>query len=417
MRLTIEKKKLFHYLLVYCLIISQGSVLYNRYADYFILLIIGAASLFILNRKSQMRYSKDIAFFILLSIALGCTVVASSGGLSVFSAGNFLSRFLLVFLVYYFDKDEFVQRYVNLVLVLALISLVVFTIQYIDFNLVTKILPAYRTESTTYYGGVFASVVGWHSTRNIGLATEPGRHQVYLISALYFLLFKNNYLSYGPKMNMAARIILIITIITAQSTTGYLALIILLAGYLLAKSSDDNVTDERKLRNKTKVCILLLVFIAGVYTIYGGSDTFIYKFFINKLFNSSGQIDLTVSSGSSRVVSILTDLSIAIKHPFGMGYVPYQQIWLANKVGFTPDTSSCVGLTSSCAALGFHVVFLVLYFYLSKAWKNSTGIIEFLVLVLIFVNTSLAQPNLCFPPMMIMFFVQPRREEGAIWGN
>ena len=86
-------------------------------------------------------------------------------------------------------------------------------------------------------------------------------------------------------MNMAARIILIITIITAQSTTGYLALIILLAGYLLAKSSDDNVTGERKLRNKTKVCILLLVFIAGVYTVHGGSDTFIYKFFINKLFN------------------------------------------------------------------------------------------------------------------------------------
>lgn len=417
MSLKLERRTLYHFILIYFLIISQGSVLYNRYEDYFIFLIVGACVLFIINRRSQMRYSKDIGFIIMIAIALGITVVASSGGLSVFSVGNFLSRFLLVFTVYYFDKDKFVQRYVDFVLVLACISLIVFTVQCIDFNFVTRILPAYPTKSVTFYGGIFASVVEWHKTRNIGLATEPGRHQVYLISALYFLLYKDNYISYTPKKNMIARIILIITVITAQSTTGYLALIILLTGYLFKKNVNANTENEKNLKNKTKICILILVFIAGAYIVYGGSDTFIYKYFINKLFNSSGKIDLTVSSGGSRVVSILTDLSIAIKHPLGMGYNPYQKIWLANKVGNSFDTSSCVGLTSSCAALGFHVVFLVLYFYLSKAWKNSDSIIEFFVLILIFLNTSLAQPNLCFPPMMIMFFVQPKREGVEIWEN
>lgn len=162
---------------------------------------------------------------------------------------------------------------------------------------------------------------------------------------------------------------------------------------------------------KTKVFITFVLIAGLIYLIKTGEDGFLYKYFIGKLFNDSGKIDLYVSSGGSRMVSILTDLKMAIQNPLGMGYEAYQSQWLSNRVGFSTDTSSCVGLTNSCAALGFPAVILIFYFYMRNGLKNSKNLIEFFIMMAILINTSLAQPHLYYPPMMIIFLVEAYRRD------
>lgn len=413
-KLTISKSSIIHYFLIYLVIISQGSAWYCRDEDYFLILFIVIAGVYALRHISFLTNSRYMAFVYLLFFDLLSVCLLTSGSLSVFSVGNIISRFLLIYVAYNFDKNRFVERFVNAVVFFAGISLVVFVIQLINFDFLTNILPQYES-TTTFYGGIFASVVKWHKTRNIGLATEPGRYQIYLISALFLLLFRNEQINYSVKKNMIYRIILVATIITAQSTTGFIALLIVFIGYFVTDltNGQKNIDDyaERKVTRRTKAFIILVLGAGLICLVMTGEEGFLYKYFIGKLFNDAGQIDLYVSSGGSRIVSILTDLKMAIQHPLGMGYEAYQSQWLSSKVGFSTDTSSCVGLTSSCAALGFPAVILILYFYIRNGLKNSKSLLEFFIMMAILINTSLAQPHLYYPPMMIIFLVEADRRD------
>lgn len=398
MKLTINKKAINHYLLIYLLIVFQESILFNMYSSAIYVFTIVLSGMFLLSRRKLLS-SKYMIFVYVLAILLVGVVFISRGSLSIASVLNILSRFLLVLLVYEFDKKHFSERYIKLVAFLAGISLPLFAIQCVNANILKTILPEYVfLERGRYYGTLLFSYSNWHEFRNIGIATEPGRYQIYLTAALYLLLFRTERYNLSFAKQRLYGVLIISALVTAQSVTGYISLLLIILTYIL-------ITNKRQNNNKSFIVIAIGIIL--IYLLLQGSESILYKSFLNKIMNNSGELDLTVSSGGSRIVSILTDFKIALDYPLGAGYEIYQSKWLSYKVGTSYDESSCVGLTGNLAAIGFPATVLVWIFYIYYAKKNSKSFLNRMLLVTLVINTSLAQPLIYYPAFMVLFLVGP----------
>ena len=364
------------------------------------------ALLFII-RKGILKTDYELGFIFILAVGLGITRLITYGGLSVGSIGNILATFLIAYVAVNYKKDFFIERYVKFVVVFSVISLLIFIVQLTNLDFIKTFFPVSEQINGNCYGGILATVVEKHALRNVGLATEPGRYQLYLIPALVFSMFKSDRIHCSDKTIMWFRIVLIITIVSAQSTTGYIALLLVLAGYTL-EGIYYGGKKQSKLRKRTNIVLAGASVLVALYLVYTGSENFIYKNFYEKLFDKSGKFDLSNNTGNVRVISLLTDLSIAFRHPLGMGFEEYQSLWLTSKIQFIAEPSSCVGLTIACAALGFPVTILMLWFYVREARKNGKDTIEKILLLLLLFNTALAQPVLYYAPMLAMFMANAR---------
>lgn len=418
MKLKLDVRNIIHYLLIYLVIAFQGSPIYCQYQDILLIVAILFACIFLFIRKQLIVINKDIAYIYLLLVVMLITVVTSGGSLTVMSVGNMIARFLLTYVCIAYDRKYVVDRFVKMVFFLSICSLIIFVIQIVDFSLIYK-LPSYyiNEHNQKFYGGILAGAAKIHQYRNIGIATEPGRHQIYLITALFFLLFRSEQLYVKMKKKGIICVCIIVTLLTTQSTTGYIALIIVIGGYLLKRQKNIS-KDNTRIRQKIKSLLLVMILGLIIYVLSTGEENFIYQSLINKLFDTTGHLNLKQNTGSARTISILLDLSIALKHPLGLGYTKYQKIWTANRgmfsfIGFA-DSSSTTGITSTLAAFGFPAWIMIMWYYIKNGLKNADNWLEFIVLMLILINNGLAQPMFVTPPMLILFLIPANNEKNQL---
>ena len=135
--------------------------------------------------------------------------------------------------------------------------------------------------------------------------------------------------------------------------------------------------------------ILLAIVCFVLWDLSRGETGMIYENFIMKLFNESGDLDLTVSTGAARLYSMLADLSIANKYPLGAGFETYSQLWHSLLKIPLKDVASCVGLTYSMATIGYVNTFYILGFYLWLLNKNFTDKYMKFAYILLFLNRFL----------------------------
>lgn len=394
--MKIRKNAVIHYLLLYMVLIFQGSVFFNNNQDilYISVFLIVAVMAGIKHFKFQKRYITNL---ILLLFSLFITFITSGGSLSIASILNILSRFLLVYIAYYYNEDKFIERFLKLNVFLAAISIVMYALQMVNINIITAILPRETSSSNIYYGK-FLYTYAYGSSRNCGIYTEPGLYSIVLTAALFVALFFETGLS--AKQQRIYTSVLVIALVSAKSTTGYLSLLIIL-GFLLMKSKTMHIT-------KTARWILLGIIIFVAIDLYIGENGLIQRYFIDKLFSSDGKIDLTVSSGKSRYYSMIADMNIAKSHPFGIGYSTYSDIWRNYLEVFIPDRSSCVGITKSCATIGLFSTAIIIYFLVEncfRSYKDKGVVVLFIVLLL---NITLGQPQILFPALMILTLIRGR---------
>lgn len=383
-----------------------------------LVLTFGISVIMLVKRAVLFRPDKNLFHIYTIAFMMLFVSIYTFGSLSLMSIGNFVVRFLISYVAVKYDEDYFVERFVKMVVALSICSLLVFLLQLLDFNLVQSVLPVYyrHENGQVFYGGLLAGAVKAHATRNIGIATEPGRHQIYIVAALYFIMFKADLMSVKEKRIKGYLILLLITLLTTQSTTGYLALVILVLGFLMQKRRNEHrIKQKSDVRKKIKRTLLFLVFAGIIYFLLTGDNNIIYRIVIYKITDGAGNISFRQNTGSARVLSILIDTTIALKHPLGLGYDRYQEIWTASRYMFpaigVADSASTTGLTSALAAFGFPVWIAVIAFYCRNAKNNASGIIETVMLLLLLINTSLAQPNLAFPPLIVIFLVRNHKHQ------
>ena len=257
--------------------------------------------------------------------------------------------------------EKFAQRYICMITIIAAFSLIQYVLSQLGIFLGGKIVYA---SGSTYFVSMFYHVYRSWSTsmivaaiRNSGIFWEPGAYQMFLNMALLFLMKTE------VKGKIAISAILIISLLTTRSTTGYIIFVLL--GCLLFVQKNE-ITAKR-----------LIVLFIGVAILIGVITSPIV---IEKL-------TLTNDSTSVRINDVIGSLQICLQRPiFGFGYNNPQISYELSRLGVKYNS---VGLLSF--AMMFGVPFSIFSFleiwnnisFISKQRKKSCKILILLMLLII----------------------------------
>lgn len=410
MTLKINFKAIIHYILIYVLLCFTGSMAFREYTNYFTIGTIIIGLFFILI--NSYKIAKDYVFFLFgILFLLVFQIFLTNYGIHISSIGSILSRFMIVMICFYYDRKYFAERLIKLIVLLSTISLIGYVIVLTYPEMLKSILSSkvelvntyWGSYNITYYGKLlftFQEGLG----KNIGIYHEPGLYQIVLNSGLYCILFKNYLLNLNRKQEIMYTVIIIITILTCQSTTGLIGMMILLVIYLFSRRNDYS-------SKVVKRFVILVTIVTGVIFVFQGSNSTIYKNIIGKVINSHGKIDLSISTGHSRIVSALADIEIIKHYPFGIGYKNYNTVWKNNLMDITiSDVSSCVGITQLPAILGIHIAIYILGFYSILCKKNNDKVTR-IAYWLLFINIVSAQPQIWYPSIVVLLLLPRYKTE------
>ncbi len=217
------------------------------------------------NVKKQLLTVGEIVAFMLVYTAF--TAVATN------SLAKWLEMMYIyicipaLFLVYwcFYDYKRLFQAYVDVMCVLAALSLVFLAISYLfpDFafayeNRIHWGNSTWRNYCFLFYLNADVNVLGLEIKRNLGIFTEPPMHSLNLSIALLLQLFMVQHKNHWKVL------LLSITIISAMSSTGLLLLIFLgLYHILYFESGRSDRTVKQAMWFRIRVYIIVAIMVYG----------------------------------------------------------------------------------------------------------------------------------------------------------
>lgn len=258
--------------------------------------------------------------------------------ISIFIVNNNLNLFKIFYRVF---------------MIMALIS----TSLYVLVELLHLPLP-YRTVSTewlpTYnsYLYLYNSIVretaytpnyfGLSVARNSGFFTEPGLYATFLILCLYILLFIKK------KRSKAEWALILFSILSTFSTTGYILAVVLIAYYLSKRS-------KAKRGSSLSIPVVATVLIGGGLLIY------------NILQEKQSEHEF---SYMARSFDLIGGIKLFLQHPiFGVGYDNHQSFYEFSADVFEMERNDSNGVVSVLYQLGL-VGAALYYIPMTKAYKK-----------------------------------------------
>ena len=411
MALIIRKKATWQHILLYFVYMLNDSFLYKNFVSGYNLVIF--VTLVFLTTIVKGKRPLFIWGFLAFSLASVTIVRIMQGGVGLDAWLRWAVPILLVYYAFSVDKDHFLHRWVKLVVVMSAISLIFWLACQIDADLIRRLLPShysvgqsvlYWTSSTsavyqTEYGDglLFYAVRNFETDRNNGVFSEPGLHQMVLCATLFMLLFMKDKLEITSKQQMKYIVVLLITLITCKSTSGYLSFVVIFMMFMIQKS-------QAEAKNKYRIIsvALLGVVVLLVEYLLNGRNSLLYTQLFQKIF-SDGTITLSADSGMWRMMTISTAWSSMLQNPLGIGY--------DNANALLVSGSSGAQIFLMGAALGIipFVVFQVWTWYpvLQTKSINIFGKAAFLFM---FYNSMLAQSKEFYSVFLIFtiycFFIK-----------
>ena len=334
MVLRFNKKEWIHYFLIYFLIIVNQSCLYEYFLDSSAirtLIFVLFAGLLILKYKKQ--YGIYVLFAGTLLACITITRFLAGGiGLGIW-IGYLIPVMVCVYAVNY-DIEKFWGRFVRLSVFLGAVGLFFFFFQIVNRDILKKLLPIdYATKmdfkvwtdehnfTTHYFRGYGLFLFTYRDggdalLRNKGLFTEAGICQMLYNSALFATLYFPEKIGLTQKQMKIYLSILIASVITVQSTSGYIVLAVLLIGYLLLKSK--RVPLSRIIRKYIIGFALAGTVILLADYVIRGDESFINVALVQKFFSSDNEFEVH-ANGLVRFNSGLLSLWTMLCHPLGIG--------------------------------------------------------------------------------------------------
>lgn len=401
--------KCLEYLCIYSILMIPQSLMSMWYVKEtkILFMILSVFVLFSNAKKIRVNMKKCfidilkllIVIFIFLSLVLHTN---GSFGLNDLK-GVILNQFIFIYIIYQIYKKEFVKDYINIVCFLAVVSLVCFTIQVIDKGFIMKaILPDFSKWSSYINlgevrgGFLYVFNNGIHKGRNCGVYPEPGMYEFFLNLGLYLLIFVCK--EFNKKTQIIYRIIIVVTILTTQSTTGYISLAIILSLYITQKHINIKVKAQIIALSMVALCIIVLI---------PGLNNKVFNVINSKIKISNG-INTTefllTGTGSTRINDAKQDIKIILQNNYGVGYKAYSSLWASasNPKGGLTVGSSSNSLTYTIAVYGISFSIYMLMLYFISFVRYSRNFNQALLLILFFLNTVTAQ-GLFLNPLFIIF--------------
>lgn len=409
----INKQKILQYLMLLLLLYWHDSGLkFIIGRDTFDTFVIFICIFVLFIRKKQLSKT---AFAFIFCITLNIVLVRLlSGGVGLQILLHFTSAILVCYSAYEIDKEKFIQRFVKLVIFYSIISLLMWGITLINrqlfqnFTLLSyvpyydKIYSSalnYELTPVEYFGGIFY-VLRNEISRNTGIFNEPGLYSIVVSIALILVLFYPEQISKSPKKISRYTIILLVTIITIQSTTGFLSVICIVCGYIFSKNLN------YKLRFKFIGLVITIIIFLGVDFVFNQMDSLLGTIILSKISITSNGISL-IGTGSARASTIEIVLENLGNHLFGIGYDKTYN--LLNMYG--KDSADGAALVSDLMALGIQWGIILFYFVIMQAYKHKINILCFVIFVLIYINITLGQSDVLYPSLLILTLPLYRKEK------
>lgn len=382
---------------VFWIILSSGTVYYTLYNMKLSMIILLLSSI-ICASPSGMHIrlalkNRQVIVLFLTGILFNTLINIGNGFLIEDFIIILVKLFSVALVASSLTKDEYIEFYIKGIVFIAAVSLVCWCLVYIGFK-----LPFYTTVYTTdrYFGGTFYYLYNQNEStfRNKGIFWEPGYYQAFLNLGILFSLYRVTKGADGKKE--ALRIcILGLTVLTTQSSTGYLCLAIVLAYAMLFVYSPDKNKGFLK-RNIFRIIVILaivaLIFVEQSMSIMG-----------TKIIEGGG-------SYTTRMTDTVACFKAALDYPItGIGWFSKIFREVTMQYGAAYNNSSCLG--AIFVRFGFPLAFVFLW-GLYVGIKNMMELNNFqamvaFVLVLIFYATE----SIYITPVFLMFFVRCRNND------
>lgn len=311
----------------------------------------------------------------------------------------------LTYTAVYIDKNKFIERFVKVVAFFAVMSIFMWVITLIAPNIfIATSLYSYvpystkywlsgetfRWIATTYYGNPFFVMrVGNELSRNNGVFNEPGLYQIVLNTALFALLYYEEKIQLNENKKNKLVAIIVIAIITCQSTTGYIGMAALFLGVLVSSNHG----------KKTKILgsVALIAAACSVDFIVNGSESLIMTTIGARLFASNGGFELNKSS-FARVETMVIAMQSIVKKPLGVGFDNFQQmIEIAGKT-----SSDGAGLFAFATALGIEIIIIIFVFVILPIIKYHKSAAISIVAIFLYINTVSGQSDVFYPALLVL---------------
>ncbi|MGH2317017.1 hypothetical protein ACRC6Q_04565 [Planococcus sp. SE5232] len=330
--------------------------------------------------KCKIDVKVTVIFIVLVTIILITMLFNSdyTGGNGVVILGLIIGYFS----VHIFTLEEFADKYVKIIIFLAIYSLLAnYFFRPITFNMPNSIFPIVLNPNNLVFVDARFSVLinDINYYRNFGIFGEPGLYQVFLNLALIFELFyKKNKISF---FNVS---VIYITTITTFSPPGYIVGTLIILLFFISKNK--SLSKEKLIESKKKlfyiistvICILLIFFLTN--------DVFSYMFS-----QSSDKLFMKESSFQGRTGAVLGNLSVWMQSPFfGKGITGGISESVQNMASITTHNTSTIGALLVIFGPIFTFIYIYSFFNLFQKFKQGLIVsIGLLIAIMISINTQL----------------------------
>lgn len=401
--MKIRHKVILGYILIYFMLIWNQTNLGETFLKRFSLpiLFFFAGWLFIKSKKLT-NWCGILSVTLIVAAVLIRFIV---GGIGVYAIVSMLSSVYIVAIAVIYNKEKMVDRVLNMIVFLAGISLILWLLCMVLPQIYETLVPQYKSLMTyrIYSDSENYKEINYISRglflytlreidrmRNVGIFTEPGIYQMVLNLGIFIILFMNQYVNCKNRKFKLA--LLIITLCTTQSTTGFIGLSLMIIFYMLTKSKEKKIYSKQKIM--LYICVLILLLLADFQV--RGEESILQIAIIDKLF-SKGTISLVDNASSAaRVGTILLTLLSIVKHPFGIGYTNLGVLLNTEKTGFV-----AAEILSFAAVWGIIPWIFVLWWIFSPLKRNMRKS-EMILYILLYINTMLAQSNMFYPAFILL---------------
>lgn len=376
-------KNVVNFFLVLNIVLLSKTVFFGNLHEKEVSYIFVIITVFLLlfTRVDKKNLIRANVMLLLFGIDIIINVFQMDNGITLVVRGMIKSLLPISIITSYMTKEEFVIHYVNIICGFALISIIFVSIanfspQYVEFlssNIVAgdhpyKIFPLYTW--------------GWNEIfkRNSGPFWEPGAFQGFINIAILLIIFYMD----NIKKAKTKIIILIITLLTTQSTTGYIVFLMILVifGFDIIRKFRINII----LR-----CLVLVIIIAsGIFIIASN--------------NISNKLDESNQSTAIRSGDYKQSIRMIIEKPI-FGYGPGQAKTRRELQLGISDNSN--GLLSMVCTYG--IIFSIYYIYrLIKGINimfHTNNILKKICIVIIFIILDCTE-GLIWLPFYLTFLFQ-----------
>lgn len=421
--IKIKKTRMVHYILIYFLIITNQSCLYEYFlkSDNIrigILMLIGVA-IFIHYKSLYTKY------LLMIGVLLFTTAITRFlvGGIGLMAWIWWVIPILLSVYVIEYDRENFLELFVKVAVFLAFVGIIYFVIQITLPQLIKKILiTEYNTAFSSrtwsdYYNyqeyfhkgyGLFTysyKSFGDSLFRNKGIFTEPAICQMLYNSAIFILLFFSDKIKTVPRKTKRYLLILIIAQISVQSTTGYITLGVILFSYLLIKQ-------KGKKSFKNYIFIAVSLALLGLFIDFAlrGTDSFLNITVIQKLFGEDNNFEIQ-TSGQYRIGAFLVSIQTMLTNPLGAGADKFS---IAMQLGEMAGGGA--GIFKFGAMTGIIPFIIAVLFYTKPIIQSEEKISVRLLLLFMIFNTLFAQSTPFYPLLMIfpIYFMEDKNHKNLL---